>query len=153
VERALAAAGSAALPEPEAEALRIEAGRPAFGRDIGPENLPDEAGLADAISATKGCYVGQEIVARRRTYGRMNRRLVGYRFPDGLVAPDAVLSRPDVPPERDRTEAGRVTSAAVSSRFGPIGLGFAFHDVPLGARLVTREAPRRAAVVSPLPFA
>ncbi len=117
-----------------AEALRIEAGRPRFGEDIDETNLPDEAGLDAAISATKGCYVGQEIVARRRTYGRVNRRLVGFRFPAGPLARGTVLRRPEPSPVRpEPTEAGRVTSVARSPRFGWIGLGFAFHDRRPGA--------------------
>ena len=48
-------------------------------------NLPGEVHLEPAISRTKGCYVGQEIVARLATYGRVNRRLVGFRFPHGTI--------------------------------------------------------------------
>jgi folate-binding protein YgfZ len=137
-----------------AEILRVEAGRPRFGLDIDGTNLPDEAGLATAISATKGCYVGQEIVARRRTYGRMNRRLVGFRFPDGPVPTGTPLSRPDSSEGApQKAEAGRVASSVVSPRFGPIGLGFAFHDIPVGGRLVSSLDPRRSAIVSALPFA
>ncbi len=136
-----------------AEVLRVEAGRARFGQDIDESNLPDEAGLEAAISTVKGCYVGQEIVARRRTYGRLNRRLVGYRFADGPLPPGAVLRRGEAPEASNRTEAGRVTSSVVSPRFGPIGLGFAFHDVPLGTRLLWQTDSNRAAIVSALPFA
>ncbi len=73
------------ISEDEADVRRVEAGRARFGQDANQTNLPDEVGLDEAISTTKGCYVGQEIVARMRTYGRANRRLVGFRFPDGAI--------------------------------------------------------------------
>jgi folate-binding protein YgfZ len=144
--------GSVLIDRQASEALRIEAGRPRFGEDIDSSNLPDEAGLEAAVSSTKGCYVGQEIIARRRTYGRLNRRLVGFRFPEGAPLPGARLSRPDASVPADRAEAGRVTSVAISPRLGLIGLGFAFHDVPEGGRLVCRETDHRSAIVSALPF-
>jgi folate-binding Fe-S cluster repair protein YgfZ len=107
--------------------------------------------LDAAISTTKGCYVGQEIVARTRTYGRVNRRLVGFRFPDGPVTAGALLKRPEES-EPGKIEQGRVTSAVVSPVFGAIGLGYAFRDVPAGARLVAADGAPRAAIVSDLPF-
>ena len=147
VVAALADAGSRELSEPEAEVLRIEAGRPRFGIDADGSNLPDEVGLQNTISADKGCYVGQEVVARLRTYGKVSRRLVGFRFaerplPRGTVFPD---------PEKPDHELGRVTSSAASPRFGPIGLGFASRGVDAGAAL---KAPGGAsAIVTGLPFA
>jgi len=98
--------------------------------------------------------VGQEVVARLRTYGRVNRRLVGFRFPDGLVPGGSRLKRPgELRGAPSKIEPGRVTSAAVSPLFGPIGLGFAFRDVLPGDRLVSFEDPSRAADVAALPFA
>jgi folate-binding protein YgfZ len=145
----LADAGSTELPEEIAEILRVEAGRPAFAVDMDSSNLPDEVGMDDAISTTKGCYVGQEVVARLRTYGRVNRRLVSFRFPDGPLPAGDVLRRPaeEIP---SRTEAGRVTSSVVSPRLGPIGIGYAFHDVASGARLASASLPERSAIVSDL---
>lgn len=162
--RALEAAGGRALGPDEAEVLRVEAGRPRFGQDYDESNLPDEVGMEDAISSTKGCYVGQEIVARLRTYGRVNRRLVGFRFPDGTVPEGSLLDRPGTAPDparRPETAPGRVTSSVQSPRFGAIGLGWAFRDVPAGGELAfalhaeTGDAgPGRArAIVSELPFA
>ena len=153
-EARLRASGSVEIDPESAETLRVEAGRPRFGRDIDATNLPDEAGLDAAVSATKGCYVGQEVVARRRVYGRANRRLVGYRFPDGPLPAGTLLRRTAAPEAvSERTEAGRVTSSVQSPRFGPIGLGFAFHDVPVEGRLFGPGDPPRAAVASVLPFA
>lgn len=150
-QRILTDAGAARVTEATAEILRVEAGRPRFGSDVDTSHFPDEVGLDAAISTTKGCYVGQEIVARTRTYGRVNRRLVGFRFPDGPVAAGALLKRPEEA-EPGKIEQGRVTSAVVSPVFGAIGLGYAFRDVPAGARLVPAEGAPRAAIVSGLPF-
>jgi folate-binding protein YgfZ len=149
LEDLLERAGSTAVSHDSAEILRVEAGRPRFGTDADETNLPDEVGLPSAISTTKGCYVGQEIVARLRTYGRVNRRLVGFRFPEEPVAAGTVF--PD--PGKENLELGRVTSSVVSPRFGPIGLGFAFRDVAEGGMLRLPADPGRCAVVAALPFA
>src|SRR5262249_47193650 len=95
LEEWLRAQGARVLSDDEAEVRRVEAGRPRFGQDADPSHLPDEVGLDDAISTTKGCYVGQEIVARMRTYGRANRRLVGFRFPEGAIPAGALLKLPE----------------------------------------------------------
>jgi folate-binding protein YgfZ len=150
-EKMLEGAGSARLSEASAEVLRVEAGRPRFGSEVDETHFPDEVGLDAAISTTKGCYVGQEIVARTRTYGRVNRRLVGFRFPDGAIAAGSLLKRPEEA-EPGKVEQGRVTSAVLSPVFGAIGLGYAFRDVPVGLRLVSASDPSRGAVVSVLPF-
>jgi len=146
IDQVLASAGSVAASPETAETLRIEAGRPRFGAEADESTLPDEIHLSAAISKTKGCYVGQEVVARLRTYGRVNRRLVGFRFPAGPVP--AGTRFPD--PQKPGHELGRVTSAAISPRFGRIGLGFAFREVPEGATLARDQ--EMLAVVSPLPF-
>jgi folate-binding protein YgfZ len=148
----LYAAGSVEVSGVAAEVLRVEAGRPRYGTDMDDSNLPDEVGMDDAISTTKGCYVGQEVVARLRTYGRVNRRLVSFRFPDGNLPVGSVLARPGEETPA-RTEAGRVTSSVVSPRLGPIGLGYAFHDVASGARLVSVTTPALSAIVSDRPTA
>jgi folate-binding Fe-S cluster repair protein YgfZ len=83
------------------------------------------------VSTSKGCYVGQEVVARMRTYGRLPRRLVRLRFAAGPPPPGERLVRPE-DPSRD---AGLVTSSARSPRSGPIGLGYAGRDVEDGATL------------------
>jgi tRNA-modifying protein YgfZ len=146
--------GAVRIDPETADILRVEAGRPRFGQDVDNSNLPDEAGLDASISFTKGCYVGQEVIARRRTYGRLNRRLIGYRFPEGILPAGTILRRLEAPGDApEPTQAGRVTSSVVSPRFGPIGLGFAFHDVSIGDRLVSVDDVARTAVASALPFA
>ena len=146
LERDLSAAGGQRMPEEEREARRIEAGRPRDGVDVDESRTPDEAGLAGAVSATKGCYVGQEIVARMRTYGRVPRRLVGFEFSDGPVPPAGARL---VAPGQSGREAGRVTSAIASPRRGPIGLGYAARDVAEGETLAFADDPSRFARVTP----
>lgn len=148
LETRLEAAGSEPVGEETAEVLRVEAGRPRWGQDADGSNLPDEVGLQDSVSPNKGCYVGQEVVARLRTYGRVNRRLVGFRFPDGAVPAGTLFPDPDKP----SLELGRVTSSVLSPAWGPIGLGLAFRDVPEGGTLGAPGRGRKV-VVSPLPFA
>ena len=140
------------ISEEEAEVRRVEAGRARFGQDATESNLPDEVGLDEAISMTKGCYVGQEIVARMRTYGRANRRLVGFRFPEGAISAGSLLMLPEES-EPGKIEQGRVTSSVLSPRFGAIGLGYAFREVPPGGRLICVADPSRGAIVADLPFA
>jgi folate-binding protein YgfZ len=109
--------------DPEtAEALRIEAGVPVFGRDVTPDNLPQEVGRDDqAISFVKGCYLGQETVARIDAVGHVNKQLCGL-FLDGGRAD---VPKPGTPIEVDGKSVGTVTSAAFSPGAGrPIALGY-----------------------------
>ncbi len=81
------------------EAMRIEAGTPAFGRDVTADNLPQEVGRdARAISFVKGCYLGQETVARIDALGHVNRLLKGLIFPTGAAVPGP--ARPSKPTAR-----------------------------------------------------
>jgi tRNA-modifying protein YgfZ len=123
---ALVAAGATRATDADWDVLRVEAGRPAFGVDMGADTIPLEAGIEDrAISFTKGCYPGQEVVIRilHRGQGRVARRIAGLR-----VAGDGVPGRGDVLRAGDR-EAGRVTSAVWSPRMGgPIALAMVQRD-------------------------
>ncbi|PYR54956.1 MAG: hypothetical protein DMF85_20865 [Acidobacteria bacterium] len=150
--RALHEAGAVSADADDAEIVRIESGRPRFGVDMDDETIPLEAGIdGRAISRTKGCYVGQEVIIRvlDRGHGRVVRRLVGLRI-DGASAPahdDGLFAG-------DR-EIGRVTSAAVSPRAGaPIALGYVHRDfVGPGTRLdVVHGGARLGAQVVDLPF-
>jgi tRNA-modifying protein YgfZ len=117
------------------EALRVENGVPALGAEFGEETLPQEAGLEDRISFTKGCFLGQEPVARLRTQGHTNRGLAGL-LPERLPAPgDAVLS--------GGKEVGAVTSALLSPTLGrPVALALLRHghSAP-GTAVEVRSAP------------
>lgn len=98
------------------EVLRVEAGVPSHGAELTGNELPQEARLDDAVDFEKGCYLGQETVARIHYRGHVNRLLCGLRLSAG-VAPGATLSG-------GGRAAGNVTSTAVSDRHGPIGLGY-----------------------------
>ncbi|MFQ5873180.1 MAG: YgfZ/GcvT domain-containing protein, partial [Dehalococcoidia bacterium] len=89
------------------DVLRIEAGVPIYGAELSEDVNPLEAGLRSSISFTKGCYVGQEVVARLNTYQKVKRHLVKLRFYDG-TAP-----HPGTPLELDGKEVGTLTSVAV----------------------------------------
>src|SRR5207249_2916460 len=118
----LDAAGVVSLDAETAEALRIEAGVPVFGRDMDEDTIPLEAGIESrAISFSKGCYVGQEVIIRvlHRGHGRVARRLVGLTL-DGDAAP-----RTGAPVQSDNREIGNVTSSTVSPALKkPIALAY-----------------------------
>jgi folate-binding protein YgfZ len=125
------------------EVARIEAGIPRFGHEFGPDTMPAEAGLVErAVSFTKGCYPGQEPIARLHYRGHANRGLRGLAFGRGLPQPGAAVIADD-------REVGRVTSVAASPRFGHIGLAVLRREV---ADRQEVEAGGVAAVVKPLPF-
>ena len=92
------------------ETLRIEAGLPRFGVDIDEQTFPAEAGLNDAVSETKGCYPGQEVVARIGTYGHVNRHLRGLVF----VSPSDPLPQKSDRVFHEGQAVGRITSATRS---------------------------------------
>ncbi len=98
------------------EILRVEAGLPRFGVDFGPENFPQETGQEEAsVSYTKGCYLGQEVVARIHYRGGVQRSMRGLRFEGELPERGAALSF-------EGREVGTVGGTAKSPRFGGIGL-------------------------------
>jgi folate-binding protein YgfZ len=118
VWEALIAAGALPCGRDAMEARRIELGVPRFGLDMGEKTLALEVPVEDAISITKGCYLGQEVIARGTARGHVNRRLCGLVF-DG---PGPVAGAPLASGGR---EVGTVTSVASSIALGrPIGLGF-----------------------------
>ncbi|HXA14531.1 MAG TPA: folate-binding protein [Opitutaceae bacterium] len=92
VEAQIATLSLPQLPADDMELLRIKAGMPAVPLDIGPDDLPNEAGLeADAISYTKGCYLGQEVMARLKSMGQVRRRLLRVTGTGAPPATPAVL--------------------------------------------------------------
>lgn len=136
------------VPEVAAEALevvRIEAGVPRVGVDTGPTSLVQEAGLErTAVSFAKGCYLGQETVARTAYRGRVNRRLRGLAL--GAPAPMGTAV------SRDGREVGRLASVALSPRLGPIALAMLRREVAPGERVEVAGVDGGARVVE-LPFA
>lgn len=144
VQEALLAAGAVEVSPEAAEILRIESGRPRFGAEMGTETMPAEAGIVEqAVSFTKGCYIGQETVARLHYKGKPNRHLRGLR----LSGP----AHPGAPLLLGEKEVGALGSAAVSPALGPIGLAILRREAEPGARLAVGEDGVTAEVVA-LPF-
>lgn len=163
------------------EVARVEAGRPEWGMDMDENTIPQEANFDDlhAISYTKGCYVGQETVARVHFRGHVNRLLRGLRF-EVPAAADAVVGAPapaaraedtELPPQRAQLfddsgkPVGDVRTAALSPRFGPIALAMVRRELAIGDSVAVRwggdggdggdaaTIPRELrAVVTALPF-
>jgi glycine cleavage system T protein (aminomethyltransferase) len=132
------------------EALRIEAGLPKAGPDLNQEIVPPEANLeGKAFSLTKGCYPGQEVVARMDTYGNVRRHLVGLVLKDQTIPPlGAKLFSGD-------REVGWISSAAFSpQRNAVLAFGFPLRDFssPGTALAVEMEGARHPATVHALPF-
>jgi tRNA-modifying protein YgfZ len=127
----------------EWEVARVESGMPRFGIDFGPESMPAEAGVVErAVSFTKGCYPGQEPVARLRYRGHPNRQLRGLAFA-GAAPPTGspVIGR--------GRELGTLTSVAESARYGPIGLAVLRREAEVGEAV---EVDGVQASVRSLPF-
>ncbi len=144
-DRAIAAleqAGAVAVSGDVIEAMRIDAGRPAFGGDLTTETFPLDAGLLErAISQTKGCYVGQEVVIRvlHRGGGRVAKRLVRME----CDAADANVPAVGAVITADGKEAGHVTSAAWSPRLSRVvALGYVPREVADAGEPVTVDDAR-----------
>lgn len=136
--------GAVAVSGEAAEIVRIEHGRPRYGVDMDESTIPQEAGLNErAVSFTKGCYVGQETVARLYYKGKPNRLLRGLRLSE--PAP------PDMELRLGEKAVGRLSSAAISPTFGPIGLGLVRREAQVGASVSVGDGDRSATVVD-LPF-
>lgn len=135
--------GAVAITEAEAEVVRIERGRPRYGVELGERTMPQEAGLTDrAVSFTKGCYVGQETVARLFYRGSPNKSLRGLRFAQLPSGDGAVLA--------DGKTVGNVTTVAASARVGTVALALIRREVEAGS---TVECGGTQAEVVDLPFA
>lgn len=148
VLRSLQTGGAVALSAESQHVLRVEAGLPASGAELTGEYTPLEAGLEHAVASDKGCYTGQEVIARQITYDKITQRLVGLK-----------LESPAQPGERLWVEdkpVGTLTSTAVSPRFGALALSVVrrpYHqpgsELSLGN---PAEGETRKAIVTSLPF-
>jgi folate-binding protein YgfZ len=144
VAAALAEAGAVPAGEEVGEIRRVETGRPRYGVDLDDSVIPQEAGLNErAVSFTKGCYVGQETVARLYYKGKPNRHLRGLRL-DGPAERGAVL-------RLGEREVGRLGSVVESPRLGPIALALVRREAAPGDRLAVGEGATGATLVE-LPF-
>jgi tRNA-modifying protein YgfZ len=137
-----AALGIDTVSDEAAECVRIEAGRPRLGYDMDAETMPQEAGINDrAVSFAKGCYVGQETVARLHYRGKPNRHLRGLRLSEPAERGAEILLGEKV--------VGRLGSTCVSPRLGPIALALVRREAEPGTTVQVGSAP---AEVVGLPF-
>jgi folate-binding protein YgfZ len=144
VSEALLQAGAQPVSEAAAEIVRVENGRPRYGVDLDDSVIPQEAGLNErAVSFTKGCYVGQETVARLYYKGKPNRHLRGLR----LSAP----TEPGAELQLGERVVGHLTSAVLSPVHGPIGLALVRREAEPGTVISVGERGISAEVVE-LPF-
>ncbi len=125
LRRVLLDAGAELAGEEAAEVLRIESGRPRFGREMSEATMPAEAGIVErAVCFEKGCYIGQEPVARLHYRGRPNRTLRGLRL-SAPAPPGAALSLGE-------KAVGEVGSSCVSPALGPIALAIVRREAEPG---------------------
>jgi tRNA-modifying protein YgfZ len=144
LEGALAATGAVQVSEEAAEIVRVESGRPRFRLDMTAEHMPAEAGIVErAVDFEKGCYIGQEPVARLHYRGKPNRTLRGLR----LSAP-AAHGDPLLLGER---EVGTIGTAILSPAHGPIALAIVRREAEVGEQLAVGDGTTTAEVVE-LPF-
>ena len=126
---ALGKRGIAPVTEDAIEIVRVESGRPRFGREMTQETIPQEAGINErAVSFTKGCYIGQETVARLHYKGKPNRHLRGLRL-SGAAEPGSVVTLGD-------RELGKIGSAVLSPVHGPIALAILRREAEPGAEVL-----------------
>jgi folate-binding protein YgfZ len=153
---ALLESGCTEVAAAETDVIRIEHGRPAFPTDLNAETIPLEAGIEDrAVSFTKGCYVGQEVIVRvlHRGQGRVSRRLTGLAMRELVEPTPAVTAGAALWHEDD--SAGEITSVGFSPAAGSvIGLGYVKREwLEPGTVLAVDAGSRRVqAVVTTLPF-
>jgi folate-binding protein YgfZ len=144
VRGALAAAGAAEVSEAAVEIRRVESGRPRFGREMTAATIPQEAGIDQrAVSFTKGCYIGQETVARLHYKGKPNRHLRGLLTKAPVGDGDRIVL--------GEREVGMVGTAVISPARGPLALAIVRREAEPGARVQVGDEGVSAEVVE-LPF-
>lgn len=132
--------------------LRVEAGLPVAGLELTESINPWESGLDFAISLDKGCYNGQEVIARLHTYKKIKQGLMGLKLE--RVISMAQLATSPVKLQANGRDAGFITSSVLSPRFGPIALGFVRGDWQTPGQELTAQSPDGAQTVTvcELPF-
>lgn len=148
VHNALISAGAVAVAEAALEPWRIGAGYPRYGVDMSDAMLVQEANLdaLGAVSWTKGCYTGQEVVARLHYRGHVNRQLRGLRL-EAAVAPGSVVTR------QDGSSVGDVRSVATSAEHGVIAFALLRREVETGETVAVLHGEGHvSALVLPMPL-
>jgi folate-binding protein YgfZ len=141
---ALLEAGAVEVSAAAVEIVRVEAGVPRFGAEMDSATMPAEASIVeDAVSFTKGCYIGQETVARLHYKGKPNRHLRGLKL--------SASAEPGAPLRLGEKEVGTLGGAVVSPALGPIGLAIVRREAEPGTQLTVGEDGVTAEVVA-LPF-
>ncbi|HEY5334039.1 MAG TPA: folate-binding protein [Solirubrobacterales bacterium] len=141
---ALLQAGAVEVSPEAVEIVRVEAGVPRFGAEMDAATMPAEAAIVeDAVSFTKGCYIGQETVARLHYKGKPNRHLRGLKL--------SASAEPGAPLRLGEKEVGTLGGSVVSPALGPIGLAIVRREAEPGAQLTVGEDGVTAEVVA-LPF-
>jgi folate-binding protein YgfZ len=141
---ALLEAGAVEVSPEAVEIVRVESGVPRFGAEMDAATMPAEAAIVeDAVSFTKGCYIGQETVARLHYKGKPNRHLRGLKL--------SASAAPGSPLRLGEKEVGTLGGAVVSPALGPIGLAIVRREAEPGAQLTVGEDGVTAEVVA-LPF-
>ena len=144
LEDLLRSASVAEVSPEAAEIVRIESGRPRFGRDMGAESMPAEAGIVErAVDFEKGCYIGQEPVARLHYRGKPNRMLRGLRLSAPAASGDAL--------HLGERQVGTIGSACLSPALGPIALAIVRKEAAEGDQLRVGDGEATAELVE-LPF-
>ena len=146
LREALITAGAQPIDDQTQEILRVEAGIAKFGRDMDESNVLPETNLDDAVSFTKGCYVGQEIIVRIKHRGHPAKRLTGLRFDTAQQIEAGSIIK-----SADGAEIGRVTSAVVSPKLGSIGMGYVRYELLAAGTNVVLDNQTNATVTE-LPF-
>ena len=140
----LTAAGARPIGAATWEILRVEQGLPLLGRELTQNYNPWEAGLGRAIHLDKGCYIGQEVIARLDTYDKVKQHLVGLRLSTAELPPTGQ------PLRAGAREVGRITSAVHSPSLGPIALAYVRRSACAEGTVLDADGAQ-ATVVS-LPF-
>jgi folate-binding protein YgfZ len=144
IEAALATAGAVQVTDEAAEIIRVESGRPKFGLDMSADHMPAEAGIVErAVDFEKGCYIGQEPVARLHYRGKPNRTLRGLRL-SAAVSHGEML-------RLGEKEVGTIGTACLSPAHGPIALAIVRREAEAGERLAVGDGDVTGEVIE-LPF-
>ncbi|MFN2613171.1 MAG: folate-binding protein YgfZ [Solirubrobacterales bacterium] len=145
VRELLTGSGASPVSEEAAEIVRVESGRPRFGHEMSSSTMPAEAGITQrAVSFTKGCYIGQEPVARLHYKGKPNRHLRGLRLSGPVTAGTPLVLGEKV--------VGEIGTACVSPARGPIALAVVRREAEPGDTVAAGEDGVTGTLVDDLPF-